>query len=157
MNLSLETNQSYCPGKTREERPERKCHRVTHRKREMESFGGKPKTRRKNRCVCVCMCLWGGGGSYIIIIPLSNGRAASPGEFVLNGRFARRTGQRERERERNGFQSAGNPVYIYIIISTLTPSFSLLLSFLGLFKKKKKKTRKKQTREGFRLLLVNVC
>lgn len=35
--------------------------------------------------------------SYIIIIPLSNGRAASPGEFVLNGRFARRTGQRERE------------------------------------------------------------
>lgn len=34
--------------------------------------------------------------SYIIIIPLSNGRAASPGEFILNGRFARRTGQRER-------------------------------------------------------------
>lgn len=55
--------------------------------------------------------------SYIIIIPLSNGRAASPGEFVLNGRFARRTGQRERER--SGSESAGNPVYIYIIISTL--------------------------------------
>lgn len=109
----------------------------------MESFGGKPKTRRKSRGVCVCMCLWGSGGSYIIIIPLSNGGAASPGEFVLNGRFARRTGQREREK--NGFQSAGNPVYIYIIISTLTPSSSLSLSFRGLLKKKK---NRKETNKG---------
>lgn len=101
--------------------------------------------------MCVCVCLWGSGGSYIIIIPLSNGGAASPGEFVLNGRFARRTGQREREK--NGFQSAGNPVYIYIIVSTLTPSPSFSLSFRGLLKK----TGKKQTREGFRLLLVNIC
>lgn len=46
--------------------------------------------------------MWGddpGKASYIIIIPLSNGRAASPGEFVLNGRFARRTGQKGRKRE----------------------------------------------------------
>lgn len=44
--------------------------------------------------------------------------------------------QGERVREKNGFQSAGNPVYIYIIISTLTPSSSLSHSFRVLFKKK---------------------
>lgn len=65
--------------------------------------------------------------------------------------------QGERVREKNGFQSAGNPVYIYIIISTLTPSSSLSLSFWGLFKKKKKNRGKRQTREGFRRLLVEVC
>lgn len=39
-------------------------------------------------------------------------------------------GERVREgEERSGFQSAGNPVYIYIIISTLTPSSSSSLSY----------------------------
>lgn len=42
--------------------------------------------------------------------------------------------QGERVREKNGFQSAGNPVYIYIIISTLTCSSPLSLSLRGLFK-----------------------
>lgn len=63
--------------------------------------------------------------------------------------------QGERVREKNGFQSAGNPVYIYIIISTLTPSSSLSLSFWGPFRKKK--TGRRQTREGLRLPLVEVC
>lgn len=74
--------------------------------RECEWFRKNTKMRGKRRDVGVCTCVlsWGWGGdlgkvSYIIIIPLSNGRAASPGEFVLNGRFARRTGQRERKRE----------------------------------------------------------
>ena len=69
--------------------------------------------------------------------------------------------QGERVREKNGFQSAGNPVYIYIIISTLTPSSSLSLSFGCLLKKKKKKMqRDKRGRAlGCRLLkfVVVVC
>lgn len=130
-----------------EERPERKWHRVRGIEREKwkenERFREKAKTRRGVG--------WGtdlGKVSYIIIIPLSNGGAASPGEFVLNGRFARRTGQREREK--NGFQSAGNPVYIYIIISTLTSSSSLSL---GAFSKKKKK---KEDR-GKRQMLIHIA
>lgn len=63
--------------------------------------------------------------------------------------------QGERVREKNGFQSAGNPVYIYIIISTLTCSSPLSLSLRGLFKNSEMVER--EMREGFRLLLEVCC
>lgn len=96
---------------------------------------------------------WGadlGKVQYIIIIPLSNGGAASPGEFVLNGRFARRTGQREKR------LPVGRKSCLHLHNHINTHSFFFFVSFFWV-PFQKKKNAKRQTREGFRLPLVEVC